>query len=68
MTDTKKKPVNNLTQIEAVTVHCAICLQQGKTKTAFTVVKGYAVCEPHVQLVSKQGFDIFQLQTQRGAV
>lgn len=53
--------MRKLRQIEEVSIHCAICLQQGKKVPAFTVIKSYAVCEAHVQLVSKPGFDIFNL-------
>jgi hypothetical protein len=35
---------------------------------AVTIAKGYAVCEAHVKLVSKPGFDIFSLYAERSAV
>ena len=54
--------MRKLRQIESVTVHCAICFNQGKQVPAFSIVKGYAVCADHVKLVSKPKFDIFDLQ------
>jgi hypothetical protein len=45
-------------------INCAVCFNRGKrTKDdeELTIVKGYAVCADHVQLVSQPGFDIFSL-------
>lgn len=51
-------------------IHCCICLNRGgERKAADTIVKGYAVCEAHVALVSRPEFDIFKLggrQTRSG--
>jgi hypothetical protein len=46
-------------------VRCAICLNQGKRVEADTIVKGYAACSDHVELVSRPDFDIFTLLTRR---
>jgi len=43
---------------------CCVCFNlTGKRVRMFTMVKGYAVCEEHVQLVSAPGFDIFRLRS-----
>jgi hypothetical protein len=54
-------------KIEEVTVHCCVCLNIDNSKQvpAFSVVKGYAVCESHVPLVSQPGFDIFSIQVKK---
>jgi hypothetical protein len=51
-------------------IHCCICLNREAGRVqAVTIVKGYAVCEEHVELVSNPGFDIFKIKSQRkGAV
>lgn len=46
-------------------IHCAVCVNQGKMVAAITIVKGYASCAQHVELVSKPDFDIFQLKTSK---
>lgn len=44
-------------------ISCAVCLnQKSKRVKADTIVSGYAVCSAHVELVSRPGFSIFQLQ------
>lgn len=58
--------MQKLRQIEHVTIHCALCLQTGKTVPAVTVVNSYACCETHIQLVSKPDFNIFSLRTSKG--
>lgn len=58
--------MRKLRQIDSVTIHCVVCLnQRGEAVPAFSVVKGYAVCELHVGLVSKPGFDVQHLGTQK---
>jgi hypothetical protein len=44
-------------------IHCCICLnQKGTLIAASTVVKGYAVCAEHVDLVSRPDFDIHRIK------
>ena len=43
-------------------ISCCVCLNRGKRVSAVSVVKGYAVCSEHVDLVAKPGFDIFRLR------
>jgi hypothetical protein len=43
-------------------ISCAICLNRGQRTPATTLIKGYAVCDPHVSLVSQPEFDIFAIQ------
>lgn len=43
-------------------IACCICLnQRGERVPHSTVVKGYAVCDQHISLVSQPEFDIFTL-------
>jgi hypothetical protein len=43
-------------------IHCCICLNfSGDLIQAVTIIKGYAVCDEHVDLVSRGEFDIFKL-------
>lgn len=43
-------------------ISCAICLnQRGERIQAETIVKGYAVCARHINLVAQPTFDIFKL-------
>jgi hypothetical protein len=43
-------------------IGCCICINQKKRRiSATTVVKGYAVCDEHVELVSNPDFNIFAL-------
>ncbi len=58
MSDVQKQGLENK-------IHCAICLNRGKMVAAITVVKSYAVCKQHVELVSKPGFDIWQLHSEK---
>jgi hypothetical protein len=44
---------------------CAICFtQRGERVPHTTIVKGYAVCAGHIDLVSQPEFDIFTLISQ----
>lgn len=52
---------SKIRNVNGVTLHCAICLNQGQKVQATTLVKGYASCEDHVPLVSRPGFDIFEV-------
>ena len=41
---------------------CCICLnQRGVREPMSTIIKGYAVCDRHVSLVSQPEFDIFTI-------
>ena len=43
---------------------CCVCfILTGKRVKHLTVIKGYAVCADHVELVSAPGFDIFKLHS-----
>lgn len=43
-------------------IHCCVCLNQRKERLpATTIVKGYAVCDDHIELVGHTGFSIFKL-------
>jgi hypothetical protein len=43
---------------------CCVCfILTGKRVPMITVVKGYAVCEAHVELASTPTFDVFRLRT-----
>jgi hypothetical protein len=44
---------------------CAVCfnLTGGERVPMVTIVKGYATCAEHVELVSTPGFDIFRLRS-----
>lgn len=44
-----------------VHISCCICLNQGRRTQMTTIIKGYAVCDEHVALVSQPHFDIFSL-------
>lgn len=47
-------------------IGCVVCLNlKGERVAAEHVVSGYSVCEKHVELASKPGFDIFSLKTKR---
>ena len=47
-------------------VACAVCLNQsGKRVKMATIIKGYAVCEDHIDIVSAPGFDVYMLRTDR---
>jgi hypothetical protein len=48
-----------------IAIHCAICLNRGQDVAATTLVKGYAVCQEHMELVSRPNFDIFDLIVKR---
>jgi len=51
-------------KLRANYVACCVCLNlQGDRIPMVTIVKGYAVCEEHIQLVSAPGFDIFRLRS-----
>lgn len=50
-------------------IGCCVCLNRGgKRVEATTVVKGYAVCANHVDLVSQPEFDIFAIGKQERRV
>lgn len=51
-----------LPQVQGITIHCAVCFNQGKMEPAFTVIKSYAVCEFHVPLISHDKFDPLSLR------
>lgn len=43
-------------------VNCCVCLNlSGDRVAAVTVIGGYAVCQQHVELASKPGFDLWSL-------
>jgi hypothetical protein len=49
-------------------IHCCVCLNQGRRVEFTTVVRGYAVCDAHVELASRPDFTIFSLVTERRAL
>jgi hypothetical protein len=55
-----------------MTIHCAICLNIRKGKDsqtpATTTIRGYSVCDAHVELASRPDFTIFSLVTERRAL
>jgi hypothetical protein len=64
--ETVRKPRRRrLRQIESVTIHCAVCMQQGKTIPAFTIANSYAVCKPHVKVADRKNFSLFDLVERR---
>lgn len=50
-------------------IACAICLNiKGKRIPMTTMVRGYAVCADHVNLVANPQFDIFSIRPRKGVV
>jgi hypothetical protein len=58
----------NLKPPKGVTIHCCVCLNQNRWTPATTIIKGYACCDEHVELVSRPDFDIFHLRAEFRAV
>lgn len=51
-----------------VELRCAICLNQREQRVpATTIVRGYAVCDEHVELAGAPGFDIQKVRKGRQA-
>lgn len=55
-------------QSDKPTIRCCVCLNQGRRTAMATIVKGYAVCDEHVELVSRPDFDIFHLRGESRAL
>jgi hypothetical protein len=55
------KPARYPVAKSPIRISCCICLNTGSRVSASTIVKGYAVCDAHVELVSEPDFDIFSL-------
>jgi hypothetical protein len=61
----KNQPPDNI----APFIACCICLnQRGERVPYSTIIKGYAVCDQHISLVSQPEFDIFMFGTGRRPV
>jgi hypothetical protein len=60
--------LNKIRRTDVASVHfisCAVCLNlKGLRCQADTVVKGYSVCDEHVELVSNPNFNIATLKPQ----
>jgi hypothetical protein len=57
--------VKLLREVAGVTIHCCVCLNQGRNTAAVTVAAGYAVCEAHIELVAQPGFNVMLLRGRR---
>lgn len=42
-------------------VHCCICLNLGKRVEAITSIRGYMICEEHVELVQNRDFNFLSI-------
>jgi hypothetical protein len=50
-------------------ISCCLCLNiKGKRVAATTIVKGYAVCDDHIQVAAEPRFDLFRMTRSSRAV
>jgi hypothetical protein len=52
------------TEASGGAIHCCVCINRGNFRRdprGITVIKGYAACPDHIELVSHPGFDVFML-------